>query len=71
MISFKGELSDRTKAFVRKKHEKAATILSIVESLIFSIPVVLLGIFWHPIVYVFLLAWSVFRFLILPFGFGS
>lgn len=54
MISFKGELSDKAKKFVNKKHLKAAIILSIVESAIFSFPVVLLGILWDPMALSFL-----------------
>ncbi len=55
MISFKGELSNETKAFVRKKHIKAAIILSVIGSVIFAIPVILFGIFWDPLAYLFLI----------------
>lgn len=53
MISFKGELSHKAKKFVKKKHLKAAIILSVVESAIFSVPVVLLGILWNPVALLF------------------
>ena len=44
MISFKGELSNETKAFV-KKHIKAAIILSVIGNVIFAIPVYCLEYF--------------------------
>lgn len=53
MISFKGKLSTEAKKFITEKHIKAATIFSVIESIIFAIPVILLGIFCDPIIYIF------------------
>ncbi len=53
MISFRGELSKEAKKFIRKKHKKAGIILSVIGSIIFAIPVILLGILWNPLAYIF------------------
>lgn len=51
LISFKGELSSESKKFVLKKQKKAATIMSIIQGVIFSAIVTLLGIFLDPVLF--------------------
>ena len=69
MIMFEGELSNECRKFLIKGQIKLQAITALIVFVLFSIPIILLGLWWDQMIYIGLVALSLFVvFSLLPPG---